>query len=319
MRFDGLRHRIGGLAALGLAAMWLAMSPAAAEEVRIEHLGLALTGNLEGREPAASGTVVLIVHDAFSLHGADGPRALQAALTARGRTSLAITLSLGIEARRKPFDCGFDHDHRDADAAQEIMAWAQWLTERGAKALVLVGEGTGALQAAMEPTPPEPAAATDDPPPAKPPPVAGLVLVAPVPTSPEARADAYRRRFGADLDAVLAEARRVATEGGEDTAFEGPGFLTCPRARVTAGAFLDAYDPERGLDLAPRLAARRLPTLVFLAADDPRRPAFAGALASGLDFKFETQILSTAPAPAGRLAEPEVAARIGAFVDRLDR
>ncbi len=303
-------------AVLSMAMAWIA--PAAAEEVRIEHLGLALVGNLEGGSAGTSGTVVLIVHNALSLHSAAGPRALQAALAARGRTSLAITLSLGLEARRKPLDCGFDHDHRDADAVQEIVAWSQWLVERGATSLVLVGEGTGALQVAMEPETADPSAQAEKPAAAPPkPPLAGLVLVGPPPTGVGDRAADYKVRFGADLATVVAEARRVATEAGEDTSIEVPGFLGCTRARVTAGAFLDAYDPERAPDLVALLAKRRLPTLVFLAEDDPRRAPLGRSAEP--HFNIETEILSTTPAAAEGLAEPKIGARIADFSGRFGR
>jgi hypothetical protein len=168
-------------AAAVVMAAHLVATPGGAKEAKVEHLGLELVGNLEaaGVDLAAARAVVLIVHDALAFHGAKGPRTLQSALAAHRQPSLAITLSLGIEARRHPFDCTFEHDHRDSDAAQEIGAWVAWLESQGAKAVVLAGEGRGALQVAMQAEPTDaPGSST----------VRGLVLVAPAPSDPPGRA-----------------------------------------------------------------------------------------------------------------------------------
>lgn len=295
-----------------LAVVVLAATGATAEEVKVEHLGLELVGNLEraGRDLAAAPPVVVIVHDALSFHGAEGPRALQAALTALRQPSLAITLSLGIEARRRPFDCTFEHDHRDGDATQELAAWTQWLITQGVTAVVFAGEGRGALQVAIEPEAPDGAGGRDVRSA-----IRGLVLVAPAPSDLETRAADYRTRFQADLDQILAEANRVATEAGEDTSITVPGFLGCARSRVTAGAFLDAYDPQRAPDLVALLRARSLPVLAFLADHDPRRNRLTAPTAGGATIGLEK--LSTAPVPAGPLAAPEIAAAIARFAGRF--
>ncbi len=297
----------------------LGVVAAAADEAKVEHLGLELIGNLEraGGDLAAARAVVLIVHDALAVHGADGPRALQSGLSGLELPSLAITLGLGIDARRKPFDCTFEHDHRDADAAQEIAVWVQWLVAQGARAVVLVGEGRGALQVALEAPPPDrgsgPAA---DPAPASA--VRGLVLAVPAPSDPASRAVDYRARFASDLGQVLADAHRVGRDAGEDTSIDVPGFLGCPRARVTAGAFLDAYDPERAPDLVRLVRTRGLPVLAFLAAADPRRAALAAAAtpeAGGSTFRIE--MLSTDPLWRDVLGQPGTADRITAFIHQL--
>ena len=294
-------------------------APAAAEEIKVEHLGLELIGNLElaGDTLGAARAVVLIVHDALAFHGASGPRGLQTALAGRRWPSLAITLSLGIEARRKPFNCTFEHDHRDGDAAAEIAAWLHWLVGQGAKAVVLAGEGRGALQVAMDAPPPDtasepatgPAAASV---------IRGLVLIAPAPSDPPARVADYRARFASDLEAVLAEAQRVAGDAGEDTSIDVPGFLACARSRVTAGAFLDAYDRERAPDLVRLLRTRGLPVLAFLADGDPRRAALAAAATpapGGSIFRIE--MLSTDPAGSDVMGQAGTAARIAEFIDQL--
>lgn len=310
-------------AVLALLATHLGFASAAADEAKVEHLGLELIGNLEGAggDLAAARAVVLIVHDALAFHGADGPSALQAALAGHRQPSLAITLGLGIDARRKPFDCTFEHDHRDSDAAQEIAVWVRWLVSQGAKAVVLAGEGRGALQVAMQAessdASTDPAgSSTDAPTPG--PAVQGLVLIASAPSDPPARIADYRARFASDLGQVLADAHRVAGDAGEDTSIDVPGFLNCARSRVTAGAFLDAYDQDRAPDLVRLLRARGLPVLAFLADGDPRRAeldAAATPVPGGSTVRVE--MLSTGPATSDLMQQPATAARIAGFVARL--
>ncbi len=290
-----------------------------ADEVKVEHLGLELIGNLDlaGGTLAAAPTVVVIVHDALAFHGASGPRALQVALAGHRQSSLAITLSLGIEARRKPFDCTFEHDHRDGDAAGEIAAWIRWLVGQGAKAVVLAGEGRGALQVAMEAPSPDTASEPTTAP-AVGPAIRGLVLISPAPSDPPARIADYRARFARDLDLVLADAQRVASEAGEDTSIDVPGFLGCVRSRVTAGAFLDAYDRERAPDLVRLLRARGIPVLAFLADGDPRRAALAAAATpapGGSTLRIE--MLSTDPGGADVMEQAGTAAGIAGFINQL--
>jgi hypothetical protein len=308
---------------VALMATHLACASAASDEAKVEHLGLELIGNLEGAgsDLAAARAVVLIVHDALAFHGASGPRALQAALAGHRQPSLAITLGLGIDARRKPFDCTFEHDHRDSDAAQEIAVWVRWLVSQGAKAVVLAGVGRGALQVAMPTNAPgasaDPAGGSTSAPTSDPV-VQGLVLIAPAPSDPAARIADYRTRFAVDLGQILADAHRVASDAGEDTSVDVPGFLGCARSRVTAGAFLDAYDPDRAPDLVRLVRARGLPVLTFLADGDARRAAFdAAATPAPGGTTLRIEMLSTGAAASDLMGQPATADRIGAFVARL--
>ena len=311
---------VGGIVALMVTA--LGSVSAVAVEAKVEHLGLELIGNLDvGGGDLTTRAVVLIVHDALDVHGASGPRALQSALAGHGQPSLAITVGLGIDARRKPFDCTFEHDHRDSDAVQEIAVWAGWLVSQGAKSIVLAGVGRGALQVAMQEKSPDasadPSGSTSDPASAAPA-IHGLVLIDPAPSDPSARVADYRTRFAADLGQVLADAHRVAGDAGEDTSIDVPGFLSCPRARVTAGAFLDAYDPDRAPDVVRLVRARGLPVLAFLSGSDGRRAAFKAATAPAPDGStLRIEMLSTGVAASDLMAQPETASRIAAFAARL--
>lgn len=97
-----------------------------------------------------------------------------------------------------------------------------------------------------------------------------------------------------------------------------PGFLGCTRARVTAGAFLDAYAPERAPDLVRLLRSRDLPVLAFLAGDDPRRTTLlVPTTQSPGGSTLRIEMLSTDAATAGATGQPETVARIAAFIHRL--
>ncbi len=283
------------------------MTPAPrADDVTIEHLGIELAGKLQSVGVQGSPTV-LIVHDALSFHGAEGPQALQSGLAARGVASLSITLSLGHNRRRRLFDCTFEQDHRDADAVQEVAAWTDWLVGRGINAIVLAGEGVGALQIAMPPEAPNPA-------------VRGLVLIAPAPSDEAAIATDYHLRFGISLADVLAEAQRVGSESGDDTIMNVPGFMTCARARVTAGAFLDAYNRTGRPSLTSLLRERALPTMIFLRPDDTRKPSFkVPAQPSTARPMFEINELSTGGRLSDLVASLHISEKIADFLLRHSR
>ena len=256
-----------GAAALLLAAMIGAVSalPACSEEVRHEHLGLALLANLEGADakPAAEAPLALIVHGTLAHHGMEVIKTLQAGLKERGLSSLAITLSLGLDARRGMLGCGLEHDHRASDAAEEIAAWVGWLKDRGRQAIALIGHSRGAQQVAHYAV-----GAPDQR-------IERLVLIAPLADPPEAHVRRYAATFAGDLPHLLAAARKHVTDGEEDTVMEVPGFLNCRNARVTAAAFLDYYDPEparSALELAARV---QRPILIIAAGADEISPDLA--------------------------------------------
>ncbi|HRD76319.1 MAG TPA: alpha/beta fold hydrolase [Hyphomicrobiaceae bacterium] len=244
----------GGLATLLAVALG---GPATAEQVVHEHAGLELVGNLvvpAGRSLEKDGAV-LILHGTLAFHGQETVASLQKALGAKGKPSLAITLSLGLNARKSMFDCAIEQDHRNVDAVEELVAWTAWLKGRGVKRITVAGHSRGAAQVALF--------ARDVLDPA----IGAVVLIAPVAQSRATVTTRYRAAFKADLDGVLAEARRLV-EAGDDDKLMDVAFLTCPRTRVTAAAFLDYYDDERTLELAKLLPELKLPVHVVLAEKD---------------------------------------------------
>jgi pimeloyl-ACP methyl ester carboxylesterase len=243
--------------------------PALAAPVAQEYLGLEVGGNLElaaGKSLAADGAV-LIVHGSAAHHRMETIAALQENLKARGINSLAITLSLGLQKRSGMFDCKLEHDHRHADASDEIIFWVEWLQKKGAGRVYLLGHSRGGAQAALAVV--ERADIG----------VRGLIAAAPL-YQTDAEIDArYAASFGTALQPLLAQARKRVEAGEGDTLLDVPGFLHCKAAKVTAAAFHDYYAPDPQHDILRLLGEITIPTLTVVAGADEVVPGLGAALA----------------------------------------
>lgn len=253
------KWRIHLAAVMATAVLIAGLAPRLrAEEVRREHLGIDLLGNVE--VPAGAkldgGRVVLIVHGTLAHHGMEIVKSLQGNLAQRGLASLAITLSLGRDARRGMFECDAQHEHRLSDAADEIGAWVDWLKQKNVGRIAVLGHSRGAQQVAHYAVT-EPDAVVDR-----------LVLVAPPLDTAGERAERYKAAFGADLAPLVASAAQLAANGEEDTLMELPGFLGCKPAKATAAAVLDYYDPDDAHHVAGLLRRISRPVLVAAGSAD---------------------------------------------------
>jgi len=227
--------------ALALAATASAASSAArAEPVERSADGLRLGGELVRAGEWKDG-VVLLVHGTLAHHRMELMQALQTALKERGLSSLAVTLSLGIDARTGMYDCAQPHRHRHADAVAEIAGWVAWLKGQGAGPVTLLGHSRGGNQAARYL-----AGAPDGA-------VARAVLLAPATGEPPA-----------NRETVLA-----AAEGKPDDAMvDVPALLYCGPGRATAGTVRSYYADDARHDTLSLIAGIRVPLLVVGAADD---------------------------------------------------
>ena len=132
-----------------LAATLGVLSPAHAEEVKLEHKGLTLNANLEKADANwPAGPVVLMVHGTLAHNGMEIITTLQGLFADRGVSSLAINLSLGLDDRHGMYDCKTPHTHKHTDALDEIGAWLGWLKGEGAERVVLLGHSRGGNQVA---------------------------------------------------------------------------------------------------------------------------------------------------------------------------
>jgi pimeloyl-ACP methyl ester carboxylesterase len=236
----------------------LLLQQAAAEEVKTEHQGLEVIGNLDlasGKSLKADGAVLLL-HDSLGHHRMELMAALQELLHERGINSLAITLSLGLNARRGLYDCGIEQDHRSEDAREELQTWIDWLKEKGAANITLAGHGRGGAQVALYLT-----KAPDKA-------VKRAVLIAPLAQTLGSAAAEYEERFRKPLQPALAEAERHIAEDQTNSLMENVSFLHCPQARVTAGAFVDYYGQNPNLYTPSLIPGIKQPTLIVVGDQD---------------------------------------------------
>ncbi len=224
----------------------VAATPARAEPIQIKPGLPRLNGNLETPKgkTISDSEVLLIVHGMLSHYGQETIAALQKNLVARGRSSLAINLSLGIDDRKGPRACDVIHDYAIAGAQREVASWVEWLYGQRVRAVDILGFSRGGAQvAAMGPELPT---------------VRRVVLVAPTFANSNDIAQAYEKAYGHPLEPELDEARKNPLR--KLTA----DFLNCKQAPVLGATFLDGYT-----ELPPRLAARTgHPTLVVIAGKD---------------------------------------------------
>ena len=249
------------LALLGLMLLTLA---APAKEVSLKLANLTLTGNLELAEgKTLRDGVLLMVHGTLAHHGMETIASLQEQLKQRGVNSLAVTLSLGISARKGMYDCNQPMRHLHDDAVEEIAAWVEWLKKQGARAIRLFGHSRGGNQAALY------LLRRHDPA------VTKAVLLAPMTFDAKTAAAKYEKRFGMKLDVALQAAETLLKGGRGDEPVNWKGVIYCKDARATAKAFLSYHAPRPEFDTPSLLPKLPVPVLVIAGAEDDVVPDVA--------------------------------------------
>lgn len=247
--FSGLAVLAAVLVAPGLSA------PVQAEAVQLQHNGRTLNADLAlPPDGNIRNGVVVLVHGTL-MHGRmEIMAALQKGLAERGVGSLAVTLSLGLDDRRGPYDCATPHRYMLDETAREIGAWTRWAKDRGAARVDLAGHSRGGAQAAYALA----KAATSD--------VRRLVLIAPTTFDAGEVVTGYERNFGLPLAPLLAGAMGlVATP---DALLRPVGFLYCRDTAVAPRTFLDTYTGSERHDTPTLLPHIGAPTLVVVAGKD---------------------------------------------------
>lgn len=242
----------------------VAAGPAAAEEIKLEHAGLTLNANLSpAQDKWQDGTVFLITHGTLAHNGMEIIATLQGLLAEQGITSLAPTLSLGLDDRHGMYDCTVAHAHKHTDALDEIGVWLGWLKQQGVKKVVLVGHSRGGNQTAWF------AAERMDPA------VEGVLLIAPMTWSDAYGQSDYQKRFNTDLGPVLKRAEDMVKAGKGSEWLEKTGFIYCTDAKVQAQAFVSYHAPEARLDTPGLLGKIEVPVLVIAGTADDVVPDVA--------------------------------------------
>ncbi len=236
---------------------------ALAEEVTTVH---------EGRRLVAEATLapgktwadnaVLLVHGTMAHKDQETIRTLRELLKERGLNTLAINLSLGLSDRRGPYECSVPHKHRHVEALLDIGVWLKYLQGQGAQRVSLMGHSRGAAQVAWYMFE-KPKVEFLGP----------AVLLAPMTWDKDREAKRYQQRFGHGFEETLKQAQdMVKMAHGPDFLPEPVDFLTCPKAKVTAFAFMDYYINDLRKDTPAILAGIARPVLVIAAANDEVAP-----------------------------------------------
>ncbi len=256
----------------------VASGQALASDVKLGYGGLTLNANLEladGKDMTDG--IVLITHGLLAHGGMEITKVMQELLKERNLSSLAITLSLGLDDRRGMYDCAALHSHRAGATLDEIAAWIAWLKEKGATDIVLAGHSSGGRQTAWF------MAERDDPA------VKKVVLIAPGIWTADSGARRYKENFKKDLAPLVARAQALVDAGEGDAMMEKTDFLFCPQATVSAATFISYYGGEPRKDTPHNLPKIKKPVLVVGGSEDRTIVGLrevVGPLADGERLKF---------------------------------
>ena len=243
-----------GLAIVLSALLLWVCSDLAAEPLQISHNSLTLNGDLvlaEGQTPDKGSPVFLLVHGTWAHLDMEIIDTLQSLLLENGRTSLAITLSLGVNDRRGFLGCDAPVRADYEAAVDEIDAWVRWLQAQGWRDVILLGHSRGGTQVALF----EQRRAPET--------VSRLVLLAPLMWREEEVRQGYDAESDTPLAQVLAEAR------ASNESLMGPYLLlSCPAVLATPESFISYYDPSILRHTPDIIRALTLPVDVYLGSED---------------------------------------------------
>jgi pimeloyl-ACP methyl ester carboxylesterase len=243
------------------SAIFVQVYPLSAEEVRIEHQNLTLNANLETAEDNGVGAqVILILHGLLGHNRGEIVRTFQEGFKKNGWASLAPNLSLGLNDRHGNYDCAIPHRHRLIDAVDELGAWLAWLKARGADRVIVIGHSLAANQVMAF------AVGRGDPA------ISAIILLAPSTQSYVRVISIFETRYKRKLSGLLDRARRLVANGKGNTLIKNADFTFCPKATVSAAAFLDYYGDNPIRDLPAMLPKVEKPVLVIAASKDDRQP-----------------------------------------------
>jgi len=230
--------------------------PTEAQEVTLRHNGLTLNAelNLAAGKKLADGAI-LVTHGGLVHRGTESMVNLQQLLNDKGYSTLAINLSLGLDNRHGTYDCQVTHRHRNADAADEIGVWVDWLKLQGTQRITLLGHSRGGAQTALYASEHDSAALNS------------IVLLAPA-ILENTDATTYQQRYKKPLTPVLETAHTLINNGKGSTVLEHIGLLNCPDTSATAESFVSYYGPAAVVDTPSLLPKLRKPVLVIVAGSD---------------------------------------------------
>ena len=243
-------------------SVFLVATHASAEKVQISAKnGLKLNANLvlaDGK--SLSDGVALITHGTLAHNGMEIIVAIQELLSERGISSLAHSLALGISNRTGMYDCAKPHTHKNTDFLDEISLWLDWLEQKGAIDITIVGHSRGGNQVAWYAGSKDRAS------------ISRVVLVAPGTWSPDKSANGFKKAHKAELKDVLSRAEAMVAAGKGGEMMKGVGLLYCPGADATAESFISYYATDMRRDTPTVIPNITKPTLLVIASEDTVNP-----------------------------------------------
>lgn len=231
---------------------------AVAEDVSLKSPdGLSLNANLQlaDGKTIADG-IVLLTHGTLAHHKMELIVTLQRLLAEHDISSLAPTLSLGLDNRTGMYDCKVPSTHKHSDAMVEIGLWLAYLKGQGAHDIVLAGHSRGGNQTAWF------AARENDPE------VTNIVLLAPATWNADAMAKGFEKSHHQALTKVFAAAQAKIDAGQGAELMKGVGVLYCPGADVTAESFISYYENDDRMHTPTLLPMIEKPILVIAGTQD---------------------------------------------------
>lgn len=219
--------------------------------------GLTLNANLQlaDGKTVADG-VVLLTHGTLAHNKMELIVTLQGLLAERDISSLAPTLSLGVDNRTGMYDCKVPATHKHSDAMIEIGQWVEYLKGQGASDIVVAGHSRGGNQTAWY------AARENDPA------VSKVVLIAPQTWYSDKEDAGFKKNHKQDLAAVFKAAQALADAGKGSEFMKGVGVLYCPGADVTADSFISYYEKDDRMHTPVLLPMIGKPVLVVAGSED---------------------------------------------------
>ncbi|WP_321326687.1 DUF1749 domain-containing protein [Thiomicrorhabdus sp.] len=111
---------------------------------KIPHSNIIAEANYFDGDPKKP--AVLIIHGFLTTNKFHTVVAMSKALESEGYTTLAPTLTLGINRRKSSIKCNSIHTHTLESDVEEIESWVNWLVSKGHKNIVLIGHSSGSQE-----------------------------------------------------------------------------------------------------------------------------------------------------------------------------
>ena len=227
-----------------------------AVEVTEKFNGMTINANLElVNDNDYSGPVVLLTHGTLTHSGRSTYKQLQNNLKAKGISSIAPNLSLGVDNRHGEYDCAVPHTHKHTDALNEIGFWLDWLKAKGAENITLMGHSRGGNQTAWF------AHKNDSDKFQK------VVLIAPATGGQQDHAE-FEEKYGTSMSDLLKQANAKIAAGNGDELMKVKGFIYCKDTSASAAAIVDYYTIKPEFDTPTLLKSATKPTLVVTGDSD---------------------------------------------------